>query len=386
MLDENQDDENLRRDGSDSLLPPKIFDQLPEELLAPPPEDHPDALLAAETTPSSFRADNLPGEEQPGALDAEPQLAAAPGKKKSWFLVLLALIVVATAAVFLHGPTRNRLFGEPSDAQKTSATQLPPDVQLKPSVAVPLPTESEYTAAGLSGTLDDLLGQMDRYFRSDIARGDMGLRPYISIAGLGLYNPLFGLTESDLKDVSPAEAEVLRIYQAMLNHFGNTLGHDGNRKTDLDALEAEYSRLSALFGERAKMPEISKIVVCRDVGGFGIYDPFTSNQFSRRAMPLIQVYSELTHFTPQLEDTRYVIRFSEELALLNAADDSEVWKQHPVMSTDTSRSRKRDFYLAHYLRIPRSVEAGKYKVRVTITDQTTGAKAVGVTPIVITDE
>ena len=35
MLDENQDDENLRRDGSDSLLPPKIFDQLPEELPFP---------------------------------------------------------------------------------------------------------------------------------------------------------------------------------------------------------------------------------------------------------------------------------------------------------------------------------------------------------------
>ena len=87
-----------------------------------------------------------------------------------------------------------------------------------------------------------------------------------------------------------------------------------------------------------------------------------------------------------MEDARYVMRFAEELALLNANDESEVWKQHPVMSTDTSRSRKSDFFLAHYLRIPRSVEAGKYKVRVTITDQTTGAKAVGTTPIVITDE
>lgn len=382
MLDENQDGDSPRPEGSDMLLPPKIFDQLPEDLLAPPPDEPQDAPLAAtETTPSSFRADDLPEEGPLGDMEPSQPRPTTPGGKRL-VLVLLALIAVGVAAALLHGPTRRRFAGAP----QASTTALPTGVSLKPTVAVPLPTESEYTAAGLSGTLDDLLGQMDRYFRSDIARGDMGLRPYISIAGLGLYNPVFGLTESDLKEVPPAEAEVLRIYQAMFNQFGNTLGHEGNRKTDLEALEAEYSRLAALFGERDKKPEISKLTLCRDIGGFGIYDPFTTAQFSRRSMPLIQVYAELAHFAPQMEDTRYVMRFSEELALLNANDDSEVWKQHPVMSTDTSRSRKRDFYLAHYLRIPRSVEPGKYKVRVTIIDQTSGAKAVGVTPIVITDE
>ena len=386
MLDENQDDVKPAQNGSDTLLPPKLFDQMAEELLAPPPEETPAPLAAAETTPSSFRADALP-EERP--LESEPpeQAAqpAAPGGKRTGLIVAAALVLALAGAALLHAPTRHRLLGRGTAGAEGTA-ELPAGQTIKPTVSVPLPTESEYTAAGLSGTLDDLLGQMDRYFRSDIARGDMALRPYISIAGLGLYNPVFGLTESDLKDIAPAEAEVLRIYQAMFNQFGNALGRDGNRKTDLDLIEAEYSRLAALFGEREKKPEISKLVLCRDVGGFGIYDPFTGHQFPRKSMPLIQVYAELAHFAPQMEDARYVMRFSEELALLNANDESEVWKQHPVMSTDTSRSRKRDFFLAHYLRIPRSVEAGKYKVRVTITDQTTGAKAVGTTPIVITDE
>jgi len=142
----------------------------------------------------------------------------------------------------------------------------------------------------------------------------------------------------------------------------------------------EYGRLVEGL-EDQKQLQITKLVLCRSVSGYGRYEAFYDNRFRMGALPLILVYTELANSKPQQRsDGRHVVRLTEELALWDAANEKEVWHSDPVSVTDESSSRRRDFFLAQYLRLPASVRPGQYNLRVRSPTTPTAPRPKPVSP------
>ncbi len=129
---------------------------------------------------------------------------------------------------------------------------------------------------------------------------------------------------------------------------------------------------------------ITKLALCMRVNGFGRYEPFGEGDFKAGSLPLILVYAELTGFvTKQEADTRFVVKLTEEMTLADPATNADIWHGDPISLTDVSQSRKVDLFQAQYLPLPNNMPAGRYSLRVKITDQNSGMTTISSLPLTI---
>ena len=337
------------------ILPPKIFEQL--------------AMMQAGGTP------------QP---EPEP-----PKRKLKVSTVLWILIVISAgilAYVFFGGPPKKA----PGGGEAEVATEAPPPapaVPMKPRVSIPVPTDAEIDVSPVPPIGSDLLAELDKKLTAEISTGEGGLKPLIGKASLSLLDSKYGLTAEDLKGQNPDAKVLASTYQDMFKRMGEQLGKDGNVLADIDFLAAEQGRLLGSLEDWQGL-QIAKVVLCQRVSGFGRYEAFNGNEFAKGSTPLILVYAELVNFKTRAEDDgRFVVRLKEELSIDTAEGESkEVWKEHEVSVTDAASSRRRDFFIAQYLNLPKTIEPGKYNLQVKITDESDGKIAVSVVPLTITAE
>ncbi|MFH0953760.1 MAG: hypothetical protein V1873_05480 [Verrucomicrobiota bacterium] len=359
--------------------PPKILGQITLEVLPRSAETTVDLAPAAPTQAPRSLPEPMPGVR-----------TRAAGRMIAAFLV--AMIVLAGLAAYgpriadwFRGsePDLKALFGGGAARQpgrawspSTPGASLP----LRPRFSLPAPPEP---AAGpvLS---QDALEQVDRQLAEVVSGGEGGLRPFVGKAALTLIDPQYKLSERELASLGRDEAKVISLYQDMFLRLARNLGQSHSRQSDLEYLKMEYGRLLDGLEEQKKL-EITKLVLCRGVSGYGRYEAFYDNRFRLGSLPLILVYTELANSKPQLRpDGRYVVRLTEELTLFDgAAQEKEVWKGDPVSVTDESSSKRRDFFLAQYLRLPGTIQPGNYNLRVQITDNADGTAAVASIPLTV---
>lgn len=352
MTDENTAPENSEESP---ILPPKIFEQL--EML-----------------------------QAGGALPPEPK---EPPKKKPRVSTLLWILIVISAGllafIFLAGPLKGVFSGEPAVTAESSSPR--PSVPMKPRVSVPVPTDAEVDASPVPPAGSDILAELDKKLTAEISTGEGGLKPLMGKASLSLLDSKYGLTDEDLKGQNPDAKVLASIYQDMFKRMGEQLGKDGNVLADIDFLAAEQGRLLGSL-ESWQDLQIAKVVLCQRVSGFGRYEAFNGNEFAKNSTPLILVYAELVNFKTRAEDDgRFVVRLKEELSLTAASGEAkEVWKEHEVSVTDAASSRRRDFFIAQYLNLPKTIEPGTYNLQIKITDESDSKIAVSSIPLTITSE
>ncbi|CAG0981156.1 hypothetical protein PHYC_01773 [Phycisphaerales bacterium] len=131
--------------------------------------------------------------------------------------------------------------------------------------------------------------------------------------------------------------------------------------------------------------KIARGALCRRVNGFGRYEPFESDTFAAgRALRAI-VYTELDGFSyrPAREGDpaqagvpladQHSVELSESLTLYHDPSGLQAWHRPGQRVIETTRGKRRDFYLIHTIELPATLGVGKYILKAAVTDKTTGA-------------
>lgn len=114
---------------------------------------------------------------------------------------------------------------------------------------------------------------------------------------------------------------------------------------------------------------IPTIVLCTRVDAFGVYEPMAMPRFAAGREQAVIVYCEIENFSSRLNDQRlWETNLTQEAVLYNDAGQ-RVWEEKRQPTRDLSRNLRRDFYLARKVRIPATLPAGRYHLKVTVSDE-----------------
>jgi hypothetical protein len=179
----------------------------------------------------------------------------------------------------------------------------------------------------------------------------------------------------DEKALSPGEgvdAENQQILQAQVRALISARSSSGRdpaaRATELlTPVEELRTQLRA----RADL-QVPKVVLCTDIGGFGVYTPIEPAQFAAGKKNPVVVYIEVDNFksekTPSgLHRTLLSLRPS----LLNKSGE-ELWSASHDNIEDLSRQLRHDFFLTLNETLPASLSPGEYTLKIEVEDVLAG--------------
>ncbi len=146
-----------------------------------------------------------------------------------------------------------------------------------------------------------------------------------------------------------------------------------------DALQKSADEASAGLPLR-----ITDAKLCTRVTGFGDYAELDVNAFlAGRASPVI-VYAQVDRFMSRAgAGGRQIVEMSQELNIYHEADGAHCWKRPAQTVTESTRTRRRDFYLTNAIELPSTLTVGKYRLKVTMRDATGGGTAETTIPFSI---
>ncbi|MFZ4574390.1 MAG: hypothetical protein ACOYN0_08330 [Phycisphaerales bacterium] len=139
---------------------------------------------------------------------------------------------------------------------------------------------------------------------------------------------------------------------------------------------------------------IPQVKLCTKVRGFGQYDAFGSNAFSAGRTSKAIVYTEVEGFTARPAragdpntsggDTADQVSVELEQSLtLFQHDGYQVWHRPPQRVVETSRVKRRDFYLIQIIELHKSLPIGRYNLKVTLKDVASGEVTETTVPLEI---
>lgn len=188
--------------------------------------------------------------------------------------------------------------------------------------------------------------------------------------------------------VSPDQRRSLEALRAVLKAADTDPGIAAG---DPDAV----SRVLKDYGERlqpAPPPEslgIDRAVLCTRVEAFGRYTPITTSTFLTGRVNTVILYTEPRNFGHASKviaesatgDSGWSVELAQSVTLHLDADGSEQLVIPEVIIKDTSRSRRRDFYLVQRLELPKTLSVGNYNLKVRIRDLVSGGMAEQTIPL-----
>lgn len=182
--------------------------------------------------------------------------------------------------------------------------------------------------------------------------------------------------------LAPGQAAVLDVLRESLAIFVN--------QTDPATIASSLENASArLAGERPF--RIAKAELCARVRGYGQYDPMSAVFIAGRPHRVI-VYVEVEGFghRASMEADRehasttgdaWTVELTQELNLYK--DKVKAWTRSAQRVTESSRNRRRDFYLVHEIELPRNLGVGHYSLKVVMRDVVNDATDEAIVPITI---
>jgi hypothetical protein len=312
--------------------------------------DHP--ILHALSLPSddALRFSAYPQETAPPARRAAPPAAnaadapAPPGE--------------TTAANFpLSVPEGSDQGDSGSEAQKASAVQTP---------VLSADEMERKLAQHLRDDPKDLEGQLD-----------YELLLFIEGQPVPQMSALAGLRNED--------REILAAVMDGLSNFRSVIRDDNN------ALLASKTQPLIDMSDRLRTQAeltLSAVALCSDVTTFGVYKPVDTGWFKagRDKDTQVVVYCQVQNFQSRLSpENQWQTQLSEEMTLYTESG-VQVWpeKSHPQGVLDLCRQRRHDLFVANLIAIPHTLPAGRYLLKISITDEQADRVAEATTPVVIT--
>lgn len=129
--------------------------------------------------------------------------------------------------------------------------------------------------------------------------------------------------------------------------------------------------------------------LCSRVEAFGRYTPFDSAAYLAGRTHKVIAYVELENFGYRPlragESTsagdEYAVDVSLELQLYHGEGSMLAWKTPEQPVIETGRSKRRDFYLAQMIELPRTLSVGAYTLKAIARDKVGGGTAEAIVPI-----
>jgi hypothetical protein len=122
---------------------------------------------------------------------------------------------------------------------------------------------------------------------------------------------------------------------------------------------------------------IGKLVLCRAVSDFGIYEPVPDIPLEPKHLPFMTAYVEIEQAKPRRGASgRYTYEIKHAIKLYNMAfGPSEPLMDTAISELFTSQSERRDLHITQRLQASRRIFPGDYRLVVTVTDQVSGEMA-----------
>jgi len=230
-------------------------------------------------------------------------------------------------------------------------------------------------------TAADLARRLAETLRADPEADPV--RVYAALAALEVIEPGLMVNPSAIRGLTPEDARILEAWADLMREADARLVSSPADARALAGALAEASTSASLFeplGIRAAR-------LCSRVEGFGRYAPMGSTWLAGRPHRAV-VYAEVDHFasSPAVGsggERGYETRLTQELQLFHDSDGLLAWRLPPQDVRDFSRNRRRDFFVVQLIELPSSLTVGRYQLKVTIHDETSGQTAETVLPITI---
>lgn len=263
-----------------------------------------------------------------------------------------------------------------------SLTEPEPGALVPGEPAMGLPGASEQAAARTpEERLGDAADGLAEVLREQAGAGS--LRAHLVLSALELIRG---------QGAGPAPGGLTAGQSAALEAFRGVVTAAGSvaERDDGSADLADRFRALAEGLEERQPLRITRAELCTRVTGFGRYTPFAAARFPAGRGQRAIVYVEVDRFVQRELGTgdearepgdRYVVELSQELNLYNESG-SLLALRHPEQKVvETSRNRRRDFYLVNEIALPPTLSVGRYNLKVTMRDKSDGAVAETVIPI-----
>jgi hypothetical protein len=219
----------------------------------------------------------------------------------------------------------------------------------------------EARAATGPGSLTDLMNTMLSEAGADGSfRKQLDARLLMVIAGD------YEQARRPLDSVTQAQQETAdRLIEALITlregHMGDPEAAARNALQAVDGLADTLRENSDL--------EIPRLVLCREVRGFGQYTPIDPPRFIAGRVNELVIYAEVSNFVSQpLDDGMYETRFSMQTTILTHGGDTALQiKDSDIV--DRCANRRRDCYIPRLIRLPATLSPGEYVAKVTLVDK-----------------
>ena len=126
---------------------------------------------------------------------------------------------------------------------------------------------------------------------------------------------------------------------------------------------------------------LGTVALCKRVTGFGLYEPLSPARFPAGVSSQLYVYCEVDNFLPRkTADGQWETRLAQRVSLYTA-DGTVVWEDKARGVSDVCRDRRRDFFTKEPIVLPPTLDAGAYKLKVTVTDRNANKVAESDAPL-----
>jgi hypothetical protein len=175
----------------------------------------------------------------------------------------------------------------------------------------------------------------------------------------------------DLANVSQLSSEDRDLLLALmdgLSNFRDAARNDGN--VMLNRKIQPLLEMADRLRSQAQL-SIPTVALCSQVVSYGVYSPMPSSRFPAGRNNDLIVYCEVANFTSiQGNDAIWRTRLRQEMVLYTDAGLA-VWpaKSNADDFVDQSRNRRHDFFISRLVRLPSSLAAGKYVLKITLMDE-----------------
>jgi hypothetical protein len=222
--------------------------------------------------------------------------------------------------------------------------------------------------------------------RQQSAADEAPLSAYLSLAAMEVLWPgaLQTIITPDSLDgggLTPEQIAVVESFRDLVAGAATLPSHSGG----------EADRFAELADEliSSRPMRIRKAVLCARVTGFGQYVPLSGTRFLQGRNHPVIIYTEVAPYrhrpaTPA-EVARaiggasydpgalWVVELSQEVQVYHDADGLLVWSRPEERVLETSRNRRRDFFLVNEVVLPRTLSVGRYQMKIIMRDKTSGA-------------
>lgn len=162
--------------------------------------------------------------------------------------------------------------------------------------------------------------------------------------------------------------------QEMATHLLESLivireeAHGGDPSGAADRVRAEWERLAEALRPLSEL-RIPRLAVCREVIGYGQYEPIDPPRFPAGVSSEFVAYCEVRDFVRERqEDGMYETRFEMRTRVLDAAGNT-VLDIRDTDIVDRCRQPRQDCFIPRLVRLPASLSPGEYVVKITLVDK-----------------